>query len=364
MTLISSSNQKPADHTVKLECPPYDPLVHYLDLTNSEYYRTLIKVRHNLKIGIDQYFNNLGGFNVDLFMLTPSISSPFGPGSDSEAIPIKFGKYDSYLVDSSQFGFEPLILNNLDLVYCYLPSMRGEDPDKRHLNQFYHCEAEIKGDLNTLRVLIEEFLIHLFELFENMQGLLLPLSKNPEQTLQAIQRIGKLKQFEVIEFDQAVEILINNGFKDMINFTDKGRDIKSQGEIELMKILNTKNPIWLRGFDRDRVPFYQKPDSNNPDRVLNLDLLFPPLIENSFGGEIVGAGQRQDTTKQMYESLERQSLSSQNYEWYINLRNQPNYSTTSGFGLGVERLLTWLLCRDNIAETIIYPRLKNFRTLP
>ena len=70
-----------------------------------------------------------------------------GPGSDSEVIPIKFGKYNSFLVDSSQFGFEPLLLNKLDKVYCYLPSMRGENPDKRHLNQFFHCEAEIKGTL-------------------------------------------------------------------------------------------------------------------------------------------------------------------------------------------------------------------------
>lgn len=75
-------------------------------------------------------------------MLTPSVSSPTGPISDSEVIKIKFGKYDSYLVDSSQFGFEPLLLNRLDRVYCYLPSMRGENPDKRHLNQFFHCEPK------------------------------------------------------------------------------------------------------------------------------------------------------------------------------------------------------------------------------
>jgi len=61
-------------------------------------------------------------------MLTPSVSSPMGPGSDSEAIELQFGDLSTFLTDSSQFGFEPLIMNGLDKVYCYLPSMRGEDP--------------------------------------------------------------------------------------------------------------------------------------------------------------------------------------------------------------------------------------------
>ena len=91
-------------------------------------------------------------------MLTPSISSPMGSGSDSEVIPIKFGKYDLNLIDSSQFGFEPLLLNGIDKVYCYLPSMRGEKPDKRHLNQFFHCEAEIKGGIEKIIPIIEEYI--------------------------------------------------------------------------------------------------------------------------------------------------------------------------------------------------------------
>ena len=101
--------------------------------------------------------------NVDLFMMTPSVSSPMGPGSDSEAIQIKFGNLNTNLVDSSQFGFEPLLLNGFDKVYCYLPSMRGENPDKRHLNQFFHCEAEIKGTLNDLIPIIETYIKTLCE---------------------------------------------------------------------------------------------------------------------------------------------------------------------------------------------------------
>lgn len=110
----------------KFAVPRYNPKLHYLDLTNSDYYFALVCLRNYIKLISDHYFSVvIGAKNVDLFMLTPSISSPMGPGSDSEAIPITFGNLSSYLVDSSQFGFEPLILNGLDKVCCYLPSMHG-----------------------------------------------------------------------------------------------------------------------------------------------------------------------------------------------------------------------------------------------
>ena len=110
--------------------PRYDPGTHYFELTKSGYFRTLIFLRHYIKIASDYYFGvECGAKNIDLFMLTPSVSSPMGPGSDSEPIPIKYGKYNSNIVNSSQFALEPLLLNGIDMVYCYMPSMRGENPD-------------------------------------------------------------------------------------------------------------------------------------------------------------------------------------------------------------------------------------------
>jgi asparaginyl-tRNA synthetase len=126
-------------------------------------------------------------------MLTPSVSSPMGPGSDSEAIPIKFGKYNSNLIDSSQFGFEPLLLNGIDKVYCYLPSMRGEEPDKRHLNQFFHCEAEIRGSIDNLIPIIEGYIGFLSETLLTMPNILAKISLDPEKTLLILNEIAKSK---------------------------------------------------------------------------------------------------------------------------------------------------------------------------
>lgn len=345
--------------------PMYDPKTHYLDLTRSGYFRTLITLRHYIKIVSDYYFGvECGAKNIDLFMLTLSISSPIGPGSDSEAIPIKFGKYNSNLVDSSQFGFEPLLLNGIDKVYCYLPSMRGENPDKRHLNQFFHCEAEIKGDMEQLIPIIEGYIKILARALILMPNILERISLNSEKTTASLNGVVRVKKFPEITFDTAVNALIENGSKTLVNLTEFGRDISPEGEIKLAEIFNFDTPFWIRNYDRDRVAFYQKPDPENSNKVINADLIFPPIIKDAFGGEIVGCGQRQDDCREMADSLARQNINSEPYEWYINLRKLPDYKTTSGFGLGIERFITWSLCRDDVKDAILYPRLKDIKTYP
>lgn len=351
--------------SISFVLPVYDPKIHYLELTRSGYFQALITLRHYIKTASDYYFGvECGAKNIDLFMLTPSISSPMGPGSDSEPIPIKFGKYDSNLVDSSQFGFEPLLLNGIDKVYCYLPSMRGEKPDKRHLNQFFHCEAEIKSDIEQLIPIIERYNKVLTEALLLMPNILEKLSLNCERTLNGLNKILELKKFPEVTFDDAVNALVESGNKNLVNFTEFGRDISSEGEIKLAEIFNFESPFWVRNYDRDRVAFYQKPDPKNLERVINADLIFPPMIEGSFGGEIVGCGQRQDNVEEMLDSLSRQNINPEPYEWYINLRKLPNYQITSGFGLGIERFITWSLCRDDIKDAIPYPRLKDVQTYP
>lgn len=345
--------------------PKYKPEAHYIELTKSKYFNALLTLRHCIKMASDYYFGiEQGAKNIDLFMLTSSISSPVGPGSDSEIIPIKFGDTNSYLVDSSQFGFEPLLMNGMEKVYCYLPSMRGEDFDKRHLNQFFHCEAEIKGNINKLIPIVEGYIKFLCETILCLPSIIKCISLDPERTCKILKEVVSKDSFKKISFDQAVELLIENGKKELVNFTDFGRDITPEGELEIMKILKINTPVWIRNYDRDRVAFYQKPIPNNLDKVINADLYFPPLIEGSFGGEILGCGQRQDNVEEIIQSIERQSLSSIPYQWYIDLRRLPRYKTTSGFGLGIERFITWSFCRDDIKDAIIYPRLKNVVTYP
>jgi len=136
----------------------YDKINHISNLLDDPYYANLIKLRNIIEIGCDTYFQSLNAPKVDLFMATKGVSSPMGKGSDSTPIPFMLGEEKVFLVDSSQFGMEPLVQKSFDMVYCYLPSFRGEDSDYRHLNQLNHCEAELQGGYEKCMLVAENLI--------------------------------------------------------------------------------------------------------------------------------------------------------------------------------------------------------------
>src|SRR6185369_7836077 len=172
---------------------------HYLEMTRSGYFKALLTLRHFVRAASDRYFSvDQGAMNLDLFLMTPRVSSPMGPGSDSETVPVMFGKLHTYLVDSSQFGFEPVLMNDFEKVYCYLPSMRGEDPDKRHLNQFFHCEAEVRGGREVLLPVIEGYIRALCDALLQMPNIIERISVSPGATTAALTRAASLPSFKQI----------------------------------------------------------------------------------------------------------------------------------------------------------------------
>ena len=339
--------------------PNYDPLTHYKEIAQSNYYKDLLLLRHIFKISCDDYMSHvINAINVDMYMYTVSASSPMGPGSDSKPVLFEFGGHKTYLTDSAQFGFEPILLNGIDKAYSYLPSLRGEDADYRHLNQFYHTELELKGDRSDAMQIAEGLVKYLSAAFLASPNILKSISAQPESTIKALTDIVESKSFNRISFDDACKLLEENGCKEYINYTEMGRDISSKGELKIMELLDAHTPIWMTDYDKNRVAFYQKPNPDDTTKVLNADLLFPPIISGSFGGEIIGLGQRQDTPEEIMQTLQEQQVSADAYNWYIELRKLPGYSTTSGFGLGIERFLAWSLCLITIRDTIVYPRIK------
>ncbi len=335
----------------------YNPDNHIKDLTKDSFYRNLILLRNLVSLSCDAYFQKLNSPKVDLFLITQGVSSPTGKGSDSVPIPFEFGSKHAYLVDSAQFGMEPLVQKSFDMVYCYLPSFRGEDPDDRHLNQFFHCEAELRGKLEDAMNIAEGLVKSICgKVLESYDKNVFSFKKNNFGEIKK----GLNRKFKIVTFDEAEDILTKKGFGKLIEQHDFGRVLTREGEIKLAEILSKDNtPFWVIKYDRDTVAFYQKPDPDNINKVLNADLIFPS-INGGFGGEILGCGQRQDNKNELITSMKRQNVRNNgNYDWYLDLRLNSGYKSTAGFGMGIERLIAWMLGLPSIVDCILYPVLKD-----
>jgi asparaginyl-tRNA synthetase len=76
----------------KLVHPELDPAHYYNQIATDPYFRALAYIRHHVRAMSDAYFSrDVDARNIDLFMLTSYVSSPSGPGSDSEPLPLQLG---------------------------------------------------------------------------------------------------------------------------------------------------------------------------------------------------------------------------------------------------------------------------------
>ena len=72
-------------------------------------------------------------------------------------------------------------------------------------------------------------------------------------------------------------------------------------------------------------------------------------------GEIIGGSQRIHDHDLLRSNIESHGLPLEAFQWYLDIRK---YGTVphSGFGMGIERFVTWLCGLKHLRETIPYPR--------
>ncbi len=114
--------------------------------------------------------------------------------------------------------------------------------------------------------------------------------------------------------------------------------------------------VWVTHWDHLAVPFYQAFADGSQNVALNADLLFGI-------GETVGAGERHVDEDAVTQALRLHSVDDEPYEWYRVLKREAPMRT-SGFGMGVERLLLWVLDHDDIRDLQLLPRSNGQRDIP
>ncbi len=130
-----------------------------------------------------------------------------------------------------------------------------------------------------------------------------------------------------------------------------GSDFGSPHETELTKLFD--KPVFVYGYPTICKAFYMEPWPGRPEVSKSIDLLAPEGY-----GEIIGGSERISDPDLLEQRIQEHNLPPEAFNWYVDLRKYGSVPH-SGFGLGVERLVTWITGTQHIRETIPYPRMIN-----
>ncbi len=258
-----------------------------------------------------------------------------------------FGK-ETFLTVSGQLNVEAYCMA-MSRVYTFGPTFRAENSNtSRHLAEFWMIEPEIAfADLDDVAVFCEDMLKHVFKEVleksaEDMQFFNSFIDKG------CIERLTNVvnSDFERMTYTEAVKLLEDS--KQKFNYPVKwGLDLQSEHERYLTEVL-CKKPVIVTDYPKDIKGFYMRLNEDNKT-VAALDILVPGI------GEIIGGSQREERFDMLSKRFEEMHIDRSIYGWYMDLRK---YGTVphGGFGLGLERLLSYITGLNNVRDVIPFPR--------
>ena len=318
-----------------------------INVLKSDWYHLLFRlqdlfVRESMQFYCDQNLSY-----IPLPVTTGAVSSPMGLGSDSLPVQVILGGTPVYLADSMQFLLEYATRMADRGAFYLMPSFRGEPTDQRHLSQFFHSEAEIKGGLEDVLTMVELYITHLSQCILNH---LADDVKFYAGTIEHIEYCAAGSNIPRISWIDAVSLLKKvPGTLDMLS--EGILSINQNGERYLMNQFG--GFVWVTHFDQRIVPFYQ---ANCGGYALNADLLMGI-------GETVGAGERHTTSHEVLNALHEHNVTMSSYDWYVQMKSEFPLRT-SGFGMGMERFLLWVLKHNDIRDCQIVSRIDGSQMMP
>lgn len=344
--------------------PPHsweDPQSHSTLAIKSQWYRKLFQIQNTLFHSTVEYFQSSCRYYYALTPLTTdTISSPMGLGSDSEPVSVNLLGREIYLADSMQFVLEYFLRfqENLPGTYYISPSFRGEDPDATHLNQFYHVECELLGDMDNAMSIAEGYVAHLTKsMLKKHSDIILNTAGTLTHVTAMLNKLDGKTPLPRVPLDQAIPMMPSADCYEWVQDGQPqfGRKLTRKGERVLIEKYG--GAVWLTEMDHLGVPFYQAyVEGSGRCKAKAADLLLGL-------GETVGLGERHSTPEMVQEALRHHAVPQQSYKWYIDMR-QVKPLLTSGWGMGTERYLCWLLQHDDIRDIHIIPRMKGMQYMP
>ena len=258
-----------------------------------------------------------------------------------------FGR-EAFLTVSGQLNVEAYCLA-LSRVYTFGPTFRAENSNtSRHLAEFWMIEPETAfADLSANADLAEALLKHLFrtvleERSDDMEFFEKRIHRDAIKRLRAVVD----QPFERMTYTEAVSALQNA--KRRFEFdVSWGADLQSEHERYLTEDYVCR-PVVVTNYPKGIKPFYMRLDDGG-ETVAAMDVLAPGI------GEIVGGSQREERLEVLDSRLAECGIDPKPYDWYRDLRR---YGTVphAGFGLGLERTISYVTGMANVRDVIPFPR--------
>lgn len=297
----------------------------------------ILKIRSTVFGAIHEYFRGEGFFEYQ----SPIFQSVQCEGGSTLFRAEYFDKKDVFLAQTWQLYAEPAIFA-LEKIYTVAPSFRAEKSrTSRHLTEYWHAEMEVAwSTFKDIQDIGEGCIKHVIK---NV------LKKNQDD-LKVLERdVKKLepsleKPFARITYTEALKLL-----KDKCKMeVEWGKDLRTIEEDKLSSLFDTM--IICTHYPKEVKAFYMMEDPDDGRTVQGCDFIAPEGY-----GEIIGGSQREHDIKKLEKRLVEMGEKPENYTFYLDTRRYGSVPH-GGYGMGVERLVSWICGLDNIKDAIPFPR--------
>lgn len=295
----------------------------------------ILKIRHEIIRAVRDFFDNRDFVLVDTPILTPAACE-----GTTTLFELDYFGEKAFLSQSGQLYNEAACMS-VGKTYCFGPTFRAEkSKTRRHLMEFWMVEPEVAwAELDDIMELAEQFVSYIVQRV---------LETRPEE-LKTLERDTRplekvVPPFPRLSYDQAFDLLETEGTE-----TPRGSDLGGTDETVLGG--KFEKPVIVHRYPAEIKAFYMQPDPLDNTRALCLDMLAPEGY-----GEIIGGSQRIHDFDLLLERIRRHQLPMEAFQWYLDLRRYGSVPH-SGFGMGIERVVSWICKLDHVRETIPFPRM-------
>lgn len=302
----------------------------------------ILRYRSLLMSEVRRWFEERSFISIDAPILTPV---PLY--DDHSAVSVEVNDEKIYMTQCVGYYLEAAV-HAFERVYNMGPSFRGEESrSPRHLMEYHHIKAEIAfADLEDVIRTVEELISSVSKAcWEKAPDV-------PEILGTSMCLDGMRAPYPRISYEDAVKLL-----------QKKGVDIefgKSLGGVEeQMLSAQFDRPFWITGIPRLVEPFPYCIDQTDARITRVAD-----LIASNGKGELLGVAEKISDLVSLDERLtEKGKLNDPRYQW-IREVHQVGCVPHVAFGMGVERLVRWLLNIPHVRDAIPFPRIFRRRVYP